>query len=205
MRKIALAAAMIGVLVMPGFAQAPPAGTPIRIRGTIDKLDGQTLVVKSREGPVLTIALAPNFVVSGVIKKSMADIKPGDFVASTSVKGTDGKLHAVEVHILPDALRGVVPESQIPWDLVPNSLMTNAIASAITAAPGGGHILKVTCKGTEAEVNVGADVPVAGYVPGDASLLKPGAAVFIVALKKDDGTLTASRVTAEKDGVKPPL
>jgi hypothetical protein len=205
MRRLAIAAALIILAVGPALAQAPPAGTPTRIRGTIDKLDGQTLVVKSREGPVLTIALAPNFVVSGVIKKSMADIKPGDFVASTSVKGTDGKLHAVEVHILPDALRGVVPEAQYPWDLVPDSLMTNAIASGIVQAPGGGQVLKLTYKGTEAEVIVGPDVPVASSVPGDASLLKPGAAVYIAALKKDDGSLTAARVTAEKDGVKPPL
>jgi hypothetical protein len=205
MRKIALAVAVLGLFAMPVLAQAPPAGTPTRIRGTVDKLDGQTLVVKSREGPVLTIALAPNFTVVAVVKKSMADIKPGDFVASTSVKGADGKLNAVEVHILPDALRGVVPEAQYPSDLVPDSLMTNAIASGIVAAPGGGQVLKVTYKGTEAEVTVGPDVPVAGYVPGDASLLKPGAAVFIAALKKDDGSLTAARVTAEKDGVKPPL
>jgi hypothetical protein len=205
MRRLAIAAAFITLAVGIALAQTPPAGTPTRIRGTIDKLDGQTLVVKSREGPVLTIALAPNFVVSGVVKKSMADIKPGDFVASTSVKGTDGKLHAVEVHLLPDALRGVVAEAQIPWDLVPDSLMTNAIASGIVPAPGGGQVLKVTYKGTEAEVIVGPDVPVASSVPGDASLLKPGAAVYIGALKKGDGSLTAARVTAEKDGVKPPL
>src|SRR5437588_12909033 len=109
MRKIAIAA-LIALAVGPALAQTPPAGTPVRIRGTVEKLDGQNLMVKSRDGQSLTVVLAPNFAVSGVVAKSLADIKPGDFVASTSLKGSDGKLKAIEVHILPDNLRGVVPE-----------------------------------------------------------------------------------------------
>ena len=77
MRRLAIAAALITLAVGPALAQAPPAGTPTRIRGTVDKLDGQTLMVKSREGPVLTIALAPNFTVLGVVKKRLSDIKAG--------------------------------------------------------------------------------------------------------------------------------
>ena len=198
-----LAAAVILVLAAPGLAQTPP-GAPTRIRGTIESLAGQTLVVKSREGPSLTIALAPNFAIVGVAKRSLGDIKLGDFVGATATRGADGKLHAVEVHIFLAAQRGVVPESQIPWDLVPDSLMTNATVGAIGKEPGG-DVLHLTYKGGEADIIVGPDVPVVGYVPGDAGLLKPGAAVFLVALKQPDGSLTAARVTAEKDGVKPPL
>jgi hypothetical protein len=205
MRKIALAAALIALTVGPALAQTPPPeGTPTRIRGMVDKLDGQTLVVKSREGPLLTIALAPNFTVAAVVKKSVADIKNGDFVASTSVKGTDGKLHAVEVHILPEALRGAIAEAQFPSDLVPDGIMTNATVTGMATAPDG-QVLKVSYKGSEAEVVVPPAAPVVTSSPGDASLLKPGAAVYIVALKKNDGSLTAARVTAEKDGVKLPM
>ena len=107
------------VLALPAAAQNPPENTPTRIRGTVEKLDGQSLTVKSRDGQSLMIALAPNFTVRGVVAKTVADIKPGDFVASTSVKGPDGKLRAIEVHILPDSLRGVAREGQFPWDLVP--------------------------------------------------------------------------------------
>jgi hypothetical protein len=188
------------LLALPVLAQSPLT----RIRGTVDKLDANTLTVKSRDGQTLTVALAPNFTVSGVVAKSLADIKPGDFVASTSVRGPDGKLKAIEVHILPDNLRGVVAEAQLPWDLVPDSIMTNAILAQITEAPGG-HVMKVTFKGEEAEVTIPPGIPIVGYAPGDAGLLKPGAAVFIVAQRQADGTLTAARVTAEKDGVKPPL
>src|SRR5260221_82148 len=86
-----------GMLVVPALAQTPPPdGTPTRIRGTVEKLDGQNLAVKSRDGQSLTVVLAPNFTVSTLVKKSIGDIKPNDYVASTGVKGTDGKLHAVE-------------------------------------------------------------------------------------------------------------
>src|SRR5882762_9571071 len=101
MRRLAIAAALIALAVGPALAQAPPAGTPTRIRGTVDKLDGQTLMVKSREGPVLTIALAPNFTVLGVVKKRLSDIKAGDYVGAASIKGTDGTLRAIEVLIFP--------------------------------------------------------------------------------------------------------
>ncbi len=199
-----LAVALISLAVAPALAQtAPPAGTPTRIRGTVEELDGQTLRVKSREGQDVTIGLAPNYTVAGVVKRSLADIKTGDYVASTSVKGTDGKLHAVEVHIFPEAMRGT-GEGQFAWDLVPDSLMTNATVAGITEAPQG-ETLKVTYKGSESDVIVGPDTPIVTYVQGDASLLKPGAAVFVFALKKPDGSLSAARVTAEKDGVKPPM
>jgi len=199
-----LAAALISVATVPALAQtAPPDGVPTRVRGTVEKLDGQTLMIKSREGQDVSVALAANFVVVGVAKRSLSDIKAGDYIASTSVKGTDGKLHAVEVHIFLEAQRGT-GEGQFAWDLVPDSLMTNATVSGVTAAPEG-QTLKVTYKGSESDVIVGPDTPIVTYVPGDTTLLKPGAAVFVFALKKPDGSLTAARVTAEKDGVKPPM
>jgi hypothetical protein len=195
-----LAAIFVAALALSAAAQNPPA----RIRGTVEKLDGQTLMIKSRDGQSLSIALAPNFTVRAVVAKTVADIKPGDFVASTSVKGPDGKLRAIEVHILPESLRGVALEGQFPWDLAPDSLMTNATAAQITSAPEG-QVMRVTYKDGEAEVTIPPGIPIVGYVPGDASLLKPGATVFITAQKNADGSLTASGVTAEKDGVKPPM
>src|SRR5262249_52055666 len=111
--------------------------------------------------------------------------------------------HAIEVHIFPEAMRGTA-EGQFPWDLVPDSIMTNATVAGITSVPQG-QVLKVSYKGGESEIIVPSDIPIVTYVPGDASLLKPGAAIFTVALKKPDGSLTSTRVTAEKDGVKPPM
>jgi hypothetical protein len=201
--KLLLAGALIALMALPALAQNAPDGTPTRIRGTVEKLDGQNLTVKSREGPQLTIALASNFTVSAVVKKSLADIKTGDFVGAASTKGTDGKLHALEVLIFPEALRGT-GEGERAWDLTPDSLMTNATVAGVASAAQG-QALKVTYKGGESEIIVAPNTPVVTFAPGDASLLKPGAAVFIGALKKPDGSLSAARVNAEKDGVKPPM
>ena len=178
MHKFWQFALFVGILpALQAAAQAPPAsdGTPTRIRGTIEKFDGETLAVQSREGQQVTIGLAPNYSVVGVAKRTLSDIKAGDYVASTSVKGPDGNLHALEIHIFPEAMRGV-GEGQRPHDLVPNSLMTNATVSGITAAPQG-QMLKVIYKGGEAEVIVAPDTPIVTYVPGDTSLERRSSAL----------------------------
>lgn len=195
-------AALLAVLAVPAFAQAP-AGTPTNIRGKVAKLDGNTLTVKTREGPTVTVALAANIGVRALVKKKLSDIKAGDYVASTGIKGTDGKIHAIEVRIFPEASRGV-GDGQYPWDLKPDSIMTNATVGKVDQAPQG-PVLHVTFKGTESEYTVGSDVPVLANGPGDISLLKPGVAVFVIALKHEDGKLTSARLYAEKDGVKPPM
>ena len=197
-----LHAVVIAFIALPAFAQAPPAGTPMRLRGTVDKLDGQTLTVKQRDGEVATVALAPNVAVATLVKRNLADIKPGDFVASTGIKDKDGKIHAIEVRIFPKA----TPDGgrQFAWDLSPDSVMTNATVGTVTQAPEG-EVLHVTFKGGESEYSIGPDVPVLASAPGDISLLKPGIAVFVIALKHPDGSLTSNRLYAEKDGVKPPM
>ena len=199
-----LAAALAALLAGPAIAQAPPDGTPMPVRGTIEKLDGQNLTVKPKEGPAVTVALAPNFTVAGVAKRSLSDIKPGDFVANTSIKGSDGQLHVIEIHIFPEEMKARVTEGQRPSSLVEGGLMTNAFVEEVTETPKG-RVLKGKWKDGTIETIVEPDVPIVIYVPGDPSLLKPGAAVTGSALKKPDGTITAARVTAEKDGVKPPM
>src|SRR5208282_3302717 len=153
MRKNAfLIAALMAALVLPACMQQPPAPppapspTPIIIRGRVDSLNQQTLVVNTRGGGKATIALASNYTVRAVVKRPLSSIKPGDYVASTSIRGADGKLHAVEVHIFPEASRGV-GEGQHPADLMPNSLMTNATVGKVTKTANGGRVLTVTYKG----------------------------------------------------------
>jgi hypothetical protein len=202
--KPSFAAIFVALVALPAAAQNAPGSAPMRIRGTVEALDGQSLNVKSRDGEALSVTLAPNFTVRAVVAKSVADIKPGDYVASTSLKGADGKLKAIEVHIFPENLRGVA-EGQFPWDLVPNSIMTNATVAQVTSAPEG-QVIKVNYKGGgEAEVAIPPGIPIVGYGPGDPSLLKPGAAVFLIARKQPDGSLVTAGVTVEKDGVKPPM
>lgn len=194
-----LMGACVALASVPAFAQAPE-GTPTRIRGTVERLEGQTLLVKTQAGQEIPVTLALNFTVTGVEKRSLSEIKAGDYVASTSVRGPDGKLRALEVHFLPPG----AGEGQFAWDLAPDSLMTNATVAGVAATPQG-QVLKVTYKGQEAEITVPPGAPVVAIVPGDVSLVKPGASIFIFGQRKPDGSVSATRVTLEKDGVKPPM
>jgi hypothetical protein len=203
MRPKHIAALFIAFLALPALAQTPSVGTTTRVVGTVDKLDGDTLVVDTRSGQPVSVVLTDNAAVFGVEKRSIADIKPGDFLASGGVKGSDGKIHAVEVRIFPETLRGT-GEGQRPWDVKPDGVMTNATVGTVSQSPEGG-IIHVKYKEGESEYTVGPEVPILAYVAGDRSLLKHGAAIFTVAQKKPDGTLTTGRVTAEKNGVKPPM
>ncbi len=202
MRKIALAAAMIGWFVVPALAQAPPANPPVRVRGTIEKVDADNLAVKARDGTEIKVAVTPTTRIQSLVKKSLADVKAGDFLASTGMKGTDGKIHAIEVRIFPQAM----PDGgrQFAWDLGSDSVMTNATVGTVAEAPQG-KVVHVKFKDGESEYSIGPDVPVLAPAPGDKSLLKPGAAVFLAGPKGPDGTVTAMFMYVEKDGIKPPM
>ncbi|HYL31866.1 MAG TPA: hypothetical protein VEU53_01795 [Stellaceae bacterium] len=204
---IVAAAAFIGLGLIAAtplaYAQAPRT-PPSRVRGTIDALTDHSLTVRTPSGALMTVALAPNFVVRTVVRKHIDDIHDGDFVAATTVRGKDGNLHAIEVHIFLPAQRGVVPEGQIPWDLAPNSLMTNAIVAGI-ATVRGGKVLTVTYKGERTDIEVDRKTPIVTYAPGDPSMLQHDRAVFILAAKQPDGSLATTNVTVENKGVKPPM
>lgn len=190
----------VGLLAVPAWAQNAP---PVRVAGAVEQLDGGTLTVKEKDGETKSVKLAENAAIYGVEKRAVGDIKPGDFVASGGVKGTDGKIHAVEVRIFPESLRGT-GEGQRPWSVKSEGVMTNATVGTVTQSSEGG-VVHVTYKDGQSEYTVGPEVPILAYVAGSRDLLKPGAAVLVFAQKQADGTLTTSRVTAEKDGVKPPM
>jgi hypothetical protein len=202
-RRILVLATVAAVLSGSAFAQTQPQGTPAPLRGTVERLDGRVLQLTTREGQSVSVTLADPVGVSAVARKSLADIKTNDYVGVAAVKGTDGKLHAQEVLIFPKALRGA-GEGQHPWNLTSGSTMTNASVAQVASAPSG-RTLRLVYKTGEAEIEVPPDAPIVTLVPGDKSLLKPGAAVFMIALRHADGSFSASRVTAEKDGVKPPM
>jgi hypothetical protein len=192
----------LALLTLPAFAQAPQ-GTPTRIRGTVEKLDGDVLMVKSRDGTDVTVNLTDKSAVRTLVKKQLSDIKPGDYVASTGRPGTDGKLHAVEVRIFPEALRGA-GEGQFPWDLTPDSVMTNATVSGITTMAKG-ETLKVSYKGKKSEYVIDPGCPILAFGPGDRSLLKPNTYVVVLGAKQPDGKIIGGNITAEANGVKPPM
>ena len=204
MNKLALVLLVMGPMIaLPAIAQNPGAAERARIAGTVEGLDGDRLRVNAADGHTQTVILSADATIYGVERRRFSDIKPGDFVASGGVRGTDGQIHAVELRILPESLRGV-GEGQRPWDVRPEGVMTNATVGTVSQMTDGG-IVHVIYKGGESEYVVGPDVPVLAYVLADRTLLKTGAAVVTTAVKQPDGSLLTSRVTAEKDGIKPPM
>ena len=202
MRRILIAAAVSLSLAVPVFAQSVVPPTVQRIRGAVKSLEGNVLVIDTREGGTASITLAPNFTVAAVIPATLADAKPGTYIG-TAAAGPKDKLRALEVLIFPEALRGS-GEGHYPWDLVPESTMTNGTIEAEVTG-GDGRTLTVMAKGEKLVVNVPPATPIVTFVPGDATMLKPGTKVFIGASKAADGTLTAARVNAGKDGMTPPM
>jgi hypothetical protein len=175
----------------------------VRVRGTIESADGSTYVVKTRDGAEQKITLAPNPQVAGVVKASLTDVKPGSFVGVTALPQPDGTQRALEVHVFPESMRGT-GEGHYPWDLQPNSSMTNGnIADAVTAVDG--QTLTVKYKDGEQKILVSATTPIVAYIAGDKSDLKVGAKVFVAAAKQPDGTLQGRAWRAGRDGVTPPM
>ncbi len=198
----ALAAlAVLSVLGSVASAQRPPT---VRIRGTIEAVDGSLLTVKSREGNDLKVRLTDNIAVFGVATIAMSEIKPGSYIGVSAMPEPDGTQRALAVHIFPEAQRGVA-EGFTPWDLRPNSTMTNATVAQTVAGTDGQTIL-VKYKDGEKKVVVPPGTPIVTFLVGDKSELKPGAKIIIFgAVKKDDGTLEANRVNVGRDGITPPM
>jgi hypothetical protein len=204
MHKTIRRAVIVGGLVLVFAAPTTWAQDTVRVRGTIERVEGQTLVVKARDGAELKVVLADNALVVGIVKASLSDIKPGTFVGVTGMPQPDGSQKAVEVHIFPEAMRGT-GEGHYPWDLRPQSTMTNAnVEQMVTGIDG--QTLTMKYKDGEKKIIVLADTPIVTYVPSERSELKPGVKIFIAAAKKlPDGTLQAPRVNFGKDGLTPPM
>jgi len=176
----------------------------VRVRGTIDRVEGPIYVVKSRDGAELKVALAENGIVVAIVKASLSDIKPGLFVGSTAMPQPNGSQKAIEVHIFPEAMRGT-GEGHYPWDLQANSTMTNANVEE-TVAGVDGQTLTLKYKTGEKKIVVTPQTAIVTYNLGDKNDLQPGTKIFIAAAKKQaDGTLQAARINYGKDGLTPPM
>ena len=185
------------------FAQQSP---PVRVRGTIEKLDGNTLLVKSRDGAELKLALKDNVRIGGVVKASLTDVKADTNVAITSRPRADGTLEAVELRIAPagqpfNSFHG-------DWDLMPNSFMTNgSLQTSVAGVDGQMLTVKYKVQGKpdeEKKIVVTPKTIIATTVAGTKDDLKPGKKVFVAgAPKLPDGSLDVAAIQVEKE-IPPP-
>jgi uncharacterized protein Veg len=189
------------LLSSAAFAQQPQ---PLRIRGTIESVDGAMLTIKARNGDVDKVKLADNAMVIGITKTTLSDVKPGSYIGVTGQPQADGSQKAIAIHIFPESMRGT-GEGFRPWDLRPNSTMTNATVDQKVEA-NDGQTITVKYKDGEKKVSVSPDTPIVTFVPSTKAELKAGAKVIVMgADKQSDGTFSTARVNVGLDGLTPPM
>ena len=190
-----LSFALIGI-ALPASAQEI-----VRIRGTVERIDGPVYVIKNRDGAELKLTLTDNPLFVAISPSTMADIKPGMFVGSAGMMQPDGTQKAIEVHIFPESMRGT-GEGHYDWDLKPQSKMTNGNVEQ-TVSGVDGPVLSVKYKDGEKKLVVTPETVVVTYVPGNKDEVKPGTKVFVAAKKQPDGTFQAPRITYGRNGAGP--
>lgn len=200
-RQFCLLAAAMVTLALGGtaLAQTPHA---VRIRATIDAVNAQSLNLTTRAGDKVTVALAPGTNVTALVSIKLEDIKPGSFIGAAAIPQPDGTQRALEVHVFPEAMRGT-GEGFRPFDLQPQSTMTNGTVGAVTGSVG--RTLTVSYKGGKQTIVVPPNAPVVTFEPGSMALLVPGAHVIIFGTQAADDKVTANRVAVGKNGLVPPM
>jgi hypothetical protein len=196
-----VAVAMVAASTIYAIAQQPPSSS--RVRGTIEAVDGDVIAVKSRAGEDVKLHMTGDIRIVGITKIALSDIKVGSFIGTTTVPGPDGANNAVEVHVFPEEMRGT-GEGSRPYDLKPNSSMTNATVEQ-SVVGNDGHTLNIKYKDGEKKVLVSPETPVVTYVPADKSDLKPGAKVIAFMKKLPDGSFETNRISVGRDGLTPPM
>ena len=201
--KFLRALAIPSVIVLSALHPASAEDT-VRVRGTVERIEGPVFVVKTRDGSDARLTVTDNPLFVAIVPAKMSDIKPGMFVGSAGMMQEDGTQKAIEVHIFPESMRGT-GEGHYDWDLKPGTKMTNANVEE-TVGGVDGPVLTVKYKDGVKKIMVTPETAVVTYVTGDKADLKPGTEVFVAAAKKQpDGTLQAPRITYGKDGLTPPM
>jgi hypothetical protein len=195
-------AALVAVCAVgPALAQAPATQ---RVKGVIEKVDGNKVVVKMPNGAEATVVLAANAQVIDVHKATIADIKENSYIGSGAVPQADGTQKAVEVHIFAESQRGTGDGHRPGWPGAPNGTMTNGAVAGNVVASVDGPVVTIKYNGGEKKVIVGPNVPIVKYQVGTSADLKPGAAMSIPAATKNaDGTLASNRINVGVDGAVP--
>jgi hypothetical protein len=200
-RLLAASVTAISIFASTAWAQQTP---PVRIRGTIESVDGNLLGIKTREGSDVKVNMTDNVAVFAVVKTELSQIKEGSYIGVSAMPQPDGTQKAFAVHIFPENQRGAA-EGFRPWDARANSTMTNATVAETVKGTDGQNIM-VKYKDGEKKVVVPPDTPIVTFVASDKSEVKPGAKIIIFgAAKKEDGTLEANRVNVGRDGITPPM
>lgn len=195
-------AGLAAALAAPSFAQ-DQQGEPVRLRGTIDSVEGNTLNLTTREGEKIAVQLADDAAVLTTQALTLDAIKDNSYVGAAAITDDGGEMRALEVFVMPEANRGA-GEGHRPWDLEPESTMTNGNVDEVVEQDGR-LVMTVSYQDGKQTIVVTPETPIVTFNPGTRDDLQPGLYVFIAGRKLPDGTYTTASVRVEKDGVKPPM
>lgn len=190
-----------GLFSSVAMAQAP-AQAMTGIRGALVSVGGDKLVVKSNRGGEQTVLLDKDTRVAAISLANINDIKPGSYIGAAGIPQPDGSQKALEVHVFPPAMAGT-GDGHRPFDLAPNSTMTNGTVGDVVAS--NGRTLTLKYKGGEKKIVVPEDVPIVNIEAGERSMLVAGAKVVVRVRKNADGSLTAASVSVGRNGITPPM
>lgn len=191
---------LVGIIflsLLAAFSVAQTAPATVRLRGTVVSVAPASFVLKTREGEVVELQLADKLVVNEVYPIALADVQPGSFIGTAAMPQADGSQRAIAVTVFPDAARGT-GEGHRPFDLQPQSTMTNATVAEVSSL-GTGRRLQLKYKDGAQTVVVPPEAPIVTFRPGDRSLLVPGASVSLTA-QAIHGKPTALRINAGRNG-----
>ena len=191
------------LLLLACACAAAQTNPVVRLRGAIESVEAGKLVLKERSGKTVTLALPDEVKPAEVLPTDISTIQPGSFIGTAAMQRPDGKLEALEVVVFPEAARGT-GEGHYPWDLKPDSTMTNATVANLVRSSDG-RTLTLRYKDGEKTVVVPEGVPVVTFRPGDSSLLVRGAKAFIVAEPMENGDLVVRRLLVGRNGFQPPM
>lgn len=192
----------VGVVVayaVGAFAQLP--ANVMFVRGTIDGAEPGGLTVKTKDG-LTRVGVTEKTGYAAVSAARLKEIKKGGYVGITARRGADGNWQAVEVHIFPEAMRGL-SEGHYPWDF-PGTTMTNAVVADIVRRVDG-PLLTLTPKGQSVQIVVPPTATIVRLDPQEVGMLRLGAGTVVVVRKETDGSLAALRVYVGQGGVMPPF
>lgn len=192
---------VVSAVTLPVIADDAPAGTPMRLRGTIDSLTGSDLSITTSDGSKIDVNLGPKFMLGAPTLVALKDVSTNEFVGAASMDSDKDLAKAVELQVFPEAFRGA-GEGQYPWDLPNGNLMTNGTISQVTPQ-GDDRLIHLMYKGGEQDVLVSADTPVWTFNPTDNNDLVKGAYVVVGVRKLSDGSYVGDYGFVEKNGVKP--
>jgi hypothetical protein len=193
--RLSLSAAAAASL--PAFAQQAPT---VRARGRIESITPAGMVFVSDKGERIAFALAPDLAVNEVFPLTVADIKPNSFVGVGAMPQPDGTQKAIAVLVFPESMRGR-GEGHRPFDVLPQSTMTNATVTGIASADG--RRLQLKYPGGEQTIVIPPEAPVFSMRPGTRELLTPGSTVSVFA-SEVGGKPMVQRVNAGRNGFAPP-